>query len=173
MWHFILSKNRPFAIEEVRNMTSTGNINVKEKPRFYKPKNSPLTKANQPINRLNVNFMETLPSTHRNIYFLTIVDEFSRFLFIFPCPDMTSSTVTYFLCLTFSLFETPAHIHSVRGEALLSKKFAEFHMIRCVACTKVTSYNPKGNGQTERHNGIVRKAIMLVLETRGLPATHR
>ncbi|PIK35350.1 pro-Pol polyprotein [Apostichopus japonicus] len=80
---------------------------------------------------------------------------------------MTSSTVIACLCQVFSLFGTPAYIHSDRGAAFLSKELTEFLMLRGVACSRTTSYNPQGNGQTERYNGIVWKTIMLALETRG------
>ncbi|PIK38271.1 hypothetical protein BSL78_24891 [Apostichopus japonicus] len=130
MWHFIKSKNLPFGIEEVRKMTAACKVCAKLKPRFYKPCNSPLVKATQPFERLNIDFKGPLPSTNRNIYFLTVVDEFSRFPFIFPCSDMTSSTVIACLCQVFSLFGTPAYIHSDRGAAFLSKELTEFLMLR-------------------------------------------
>ncbi|XP_033114042.1 uncharacterized protein LOC117114484 [Anneissia japonica] len=169
MWHFVKTKNLAFRVEEVRKVTAACQVCAKLKPRFYKPNNTPLIKATQPFERLNIDFKGPLPSTDRNIYFLTVVDEFSRLPFIFPCSDMTSSTVITCLCQLFSLFGTPAYIHSDRGTAFLSKELTEFLVKRGVACSRTTSYNPQCNGQTERYNGIIWKTITLALETRGLP----
>ena len=41
-----------------------------------------------------------------------------------------------------------------------------------VGCSNTTSYNPEGNGQCERYNGIVWKAITLALKTKSLPDTE-
>ncbi|XP_068240950.1 uncharacterized protein [Palaemon carinicauda] len=52
-----------------------------------------LIKATQPFERLNLDFKGPVPSQCGNKYILTVVDEFSRFPFVFPCADMTTRTV--------------------------------------------------------------------------------
>jgi hypothetical protein len=56
-----------------------------------------LIKATQPTERLSIDFKGPLPTATRNAYILTVVDEYSRFPFAFPCPNMQSSTVI--MCL--------------------------------------------------------------------------
>ena len=40
-----------------------------------------------------------------------------------------------------------------------------------VATSRTTAYNPQGNGQIERYNGIIWKAITLALKSRNLPTS--
>ena len=169
MLHFVKSKNLPYSVEDVRRLTSSCKVCAECKPRFYQPENTHLIKATQPFERLGVDFKGPLPSTDKNLYFLTIVDEYSRFPFVFPCSDMTTPTVISCLCQLFALFGTPAYIHSDRGASFMSRELLEFLMSKGIASSRTTSYNPQGNGQTERYNGIVWKAIIMALKSRNLP----
>ena len=108
MYHFVKSKNLPYSVEDVRRMSSSCKVCAECKPRFYRPENSHLIKATQPFERLNVDFKGPLPSTDKNVYFLTVVDEYTRFPFVFPCADMTTPTVISCLCQLFVLFGLPA-----------------------------------------------------------------
>ena len=115
MYHFVKSKNLPYSVEDVRLMTSSCKVCAECKPRFYRPENSHLIKATQPFERLNVDVKGPLPSTDKNVYFLTVVDEYTRFPFVFPYADMPTPTVISCLCQLFVLFGIPAYIHSDRG----------------------------------------------------------
>jgi len=66
------------------------------KPRFFKPPHFQGTvKSIQPFERIGIDFKGPLPLTSQNQYFLTIVDKYSRFLFVYPCANTSSKT--YFL----------------------------------------------------------------------------
>ena len=43
---------------------------------------------------------------------------------------------------------------------------------RGIATSRTTPYNPQGNGQCQRYNGIIWKTITLALKSRKLPTTH-
>jgi len=169
MYHFVKSRNLPYSVEDVRRITNACRICAECKPRFCKPANAHLIKATQPFERLNIDFKGPLPSSDKCVYFLTIVDEYSRFPFVFPCQDMTVSTVIDCLCQLFSLFGMPAYVHSDRGSSFMSKELREFLTSRGIACSRTTSYNPQGNGQAERYNGTIWKAVTMALKSRGLP----
>ena len=77
------------------------------KPSFYKPVNSHIIKATKPFERLNIDFTGLFPSTTKNIYMLTIIDEYSRFPFVYQCPTTNTNTVTTCLSQLFSLFGIP------------------------------------------------------------------
>ncbi len=91
---------------------------------------------------------------------------------MFPCKDVSTTTVIKCLCQLFSLFGMPAYIHSDRGSSFMSEELRQFLMSRGVATSRTTPYNPACNGQVERYNGTIWKTIRMALETGGLPVTH-
>ncbi|KAF2357905.1 Ribonuclease H-like domain, partial [Trinorchestia longiramus] len=93
MVHFIRGRNLPYSIEKVRRMTKTCPVCSELKPQFHKLNSSPLIKATQLFKTLNVDFKGPLPSTLRNKYMLVIIDEYFRFPFVFPCPDVSAESM--------------------------------------------------------------------------------
>lgn len=169
MCHFVKSKNLPYSVEDVRQMTATCRVCAECKPRYHRPEQAHLIKATQPFERLNIDFKGPLPSMDKNSYFLTVIDEYSRFPLVFPCADMTTTTVINCLCQLFALFGMPAYIHSDRGPSFMSRELHDYLVSKGVASSRTTSYNPRGNGQAERYNGTVWKAITMALKSRDLP----
>ena len=165
MIHFVRSRNLPFSVEDVKRVISSCPVCLECKPRFNQVQLSKLIKATHPFERLNMDFKGPLPSSSRNRYMLTIVDEFSRFPFAFPCPDISSQTVIKCLLQLFSIFGMPAYIHTDRGTSFMSIELKEFLTRHGIATSKTTPYNPQGNGQCERYNGIIWKTITLALKS--------
>jgi hypothetical protein len=121
MLHFVRVRNLPYSVEEVRRVTSNCKVCAKCKPQFYKPEPVHLIKSLAPFERLSIDFKGPLPTTSsNNRYILTIVDEYTRFPFAFPCRDMSSSTVIKCLTNLFSIFGMPAYIHSDRGRSFMA-----------------------------------------------------
>jgi transposase InsO family protein len=167
LYHWIRSKNLPFSLEEIRKTTADCQICAELKPRFCKFQGH-LIKATKPFERLNIDFKGPLPSQRKNRYILTIVDEFSRFPFAYPCADTSSSTVIQHLQKLFYMFGMPNYIHSDRGTAFLSEEMKHFLDRNGIASSYSSPYNPKGNGQVERYNGVIWKTVLLALKTHGL-----
>ena len=67
--------------------------------------------------RLSVDFKGPLPKSRisENRYILTIVDEYSRFTWTYPCKDTSTATVIKIYHDLFATFGTPGTIHSDRG----------------------------------------------------------
>jgi len=168
MVHFVRCKNLPFSVDDVKRITLNCQDCAEMKPRFFK-NTGVLIKATTPFERLNLDFKGPLPSTNRNRYLLTVVDEFSRFPFAFPCSDLSAVTVIHHLTNLFSIFGVPSFIHSDRGTAFMSAELKTFLTSQGVATSRTTSYNPQGNGQVERYNGTIWKTIQMALRTKGLP----
>ena len=168
MTHFVRTRNLPYSVEDVKQMTSSCPVCAECKPQYARPPQSHLIKATQPFERLNIDFKGPLPSVTRNKYMLTIVDEFSRFPFVFPCADITSATVINCLCQLFAIFGMPAYIHSDRGSSFMSAELKSFLFSKGIATSRSTAYNPRGNGQVERYNGVIWKAVSLALRSRDL-----
>ena len=62
-----------------------------------------------------------------------VVDEYSRFPFVFPCPDVFTNTVIKCLTSLFSLVGIPAYLHSDRGASFMSRELREFLSSKGVA----------------------------------------
>ena len=171
MFHFVRSKNLPYSVDDVKRVISNCKICAELKPNFYQYSGR-LIKATQPFERLSIDFKGPLPSINRNRYLLTVIDEFSRFPFAFACSDVSSSTVIHCLTQIFCLFGMPAYIHSDRGSCFQSSELNKFLLDKGIAMSHTTAYNPQCNGQVERLNGTLWKAINLALKSRNLPPTQ-
>ena len=138
-------------------------------PQFHRSENVPLIKATQPFERINIDFKGRLPTNNGNNYFLMVVDEYSRFPFVFPYPDVSTNTVVKCLTSLFSLVGMLAYVHSDRGASFMSRELREFLSSKGEASSRTTSYNPEGNGQAERCNGVIWKAVTMSLKSKNLP----
>ena len=93
-----------------------------------------------------MSFKDPLPSKTKNHYIFTVVDEFSRFPFVFACKDTSCRTVILCLRSLFSLFGFIAIVHSNNAKCFVSKKIKEFLNEWGIA-TYVFLRNPRGNSQ--------------------------
>ena len=168
-FHWIRARNMPFSVDDVRKVTSACRACAELKPKFFNPTNpSNLIKATRPFERLSMDYKGPLPTASGKPYLLVIVDEYSRFPFAVPCSDLTSSTLISHLKHLFSVFGMPSYIHTDRGATFMSRELKSFLHTNGIATSRTTPYNPQGNGQCERYNGILWKAIQLALRTNDL-----
>jgi hypothetical protein len=166
--HWIRTKNLPYSIDDIRRVTSACRTCAEVKPNFFKHQGT-LIKASTPFERLNIDFKGPLPSSSRNKYMLTVIDEYSRFPFAFPCRDTSASSVISCLLQLFGIFGTPSFIHSDRGSGFMSQELKTWLSTLGIATSRTTPYNPKGNGQVERYNGTIWRTVQLALKNRCLP----
>ena len=82
---------------------------------------------------------------------------------------MTSSTVIKCFNQLFALFGMPSFVHNDRAPDFLSAEVRDYLHSRGVATSKTSRYNPRGNGQAERYNGTIWKAVTLALKSKSLP----
>ncbi|XP_076814961.1 uncharacterized protein LOC143461082 [Clavelina lepadiformis] len=169
MLHFIRMKNLPFSTDEIRKVCSNCKICAENKPRFYRPPQTALIKATKPMERISIDFKGPIPSSSKNKYILTIIDEYSRFPFAVPCPNMNSTTVIQGLNQLFTLTGLPSYIHSDRVPSLISHELRTHLRNLGIATSSSTPYHPTGNSQVERYNGIIWKTVTLILKSRKLP----
>nr|XP_026689430.1 uncharacterized protein zf(cchc)-8 isoform X4 [Ciona intestinalis] len=160
-YHFIKGRNLPFTSEETKQVCRSCQTCAEVKPRFYKPQEGTLVKSIQPWERLSIDFKG--PVRGRNPYLLIVVDEYSRYPFVFPCKSLSSTVVIECLSQLFCLFGFPAYIHSDRGASFVSKETKEFLFKRNIATSTSTPYHPKGNSQCERINQTIWRTIKLML----------
>ena len=167
LYHFIKIKNLPFSLDEVKRTIDLCKTCAEVKPKFVKYTGTLIT-ATRPLQRISLDFKGPVPSSSKNKYLLTAIDEYSRFPFAFPVCDTSSETVIKCLCSLFCLVGMPETIHTDRGTGFTSGQLKEFLFDRGIALTHSTPYNPKGNSQIERYNGIIWKTILLYLKSKNL-----
>ena len=100
LFAYVRSKNLPFSINKVRRVTEKCSICAELKPRFYKPDDNVLIKATKPFVRLSLDFKGPFLTTTKNKYMLTIIDEYCRFPFVYPCATVDTDCVIE--CLSFN-----------------------------------------------------------------------
>ena len=168
LYHFVRTKNLPYSLDEVRRTVAECRVCAEIKPNFIKPPMARLIKATQPFERLSIDFKGPLPSVTKNHYILTIVDEYSRFPFAFPCSNMESKTVIECLSQLFAIFGLPSYVHSDCGKSFVSAEFVQYLNSKGVSTSNTSTYNPQGNGQCERYNAIIWSAVQLALKSKNM-----
>ena len=156
IFHFVMSQNLPSSMEDVKRMIRSCHICAEFKPWFHKPDPAHLIKATQQFEQLNFDFKGPLVGYNNNRYLLNVIEEYSRFTFLFSCSNMTTATVIKYFRGHFFLFGMPAYIHSNWGAAFMRRELSNFlHQKEIATSLTPTSYNPQGSGQSERYNGTV------------------
>ena len=85
---------------------------------------------------------------------------------------MNISTVIKCLSLLFTLFGMPAFVHSDRGPSILSHELHSYLTGEGVAVSCTTPCNLSGNGQVEKYNGTVRRAVTMACRSKNLPIKY-
>ena len=99
---FIASKNQPFSTEEVKKVCSSRGTCVEPKPKFFHKEKGNLIKTCQQLDRL-MSIDSKPPQISNYIYIFTIVYEYSRFPFAFPCVNMHTLTVVKYFDQLFTI----------------------------------------------------------------------
>ena len=169
LYHFVKVKNLPYSLDDVKRICSQCTTCSELKPRFFRPPPSKLVRAMQPFDRISIDFTGPKPSVTKNKYLLVMIDEYSRFPFAFPCPDMSAQTVISCFLQLFSIFGCPSAVHSDRAAQFMSREVSDFLASHGVVMTHSTPYHPQGNSQCEREIGTIWRTVRLALRSLKLP----
>ena len=134
---FVRTKNLPFATQDVRNVCSNCQVCAELK------QNNKLVKATRPMEQFCIDFKGPLPTSSKNKYFLTIIDEYFLFPFAIPCSNISTETVIKCLEVIFSLCGMLEFIHSDRGSSFTSAELSDY--FRHFASSHSSLYHPTGN----------------------------
>ena len=167
LYNFVRSRNLPFTSEETKEICRSCRTCAELKPRFFKTEPTKLVKATRSWERLSIDFKGPVKGQYP--YLLVVIDEYSRYPFVFPCKHMTASTVINCLSTIFTLFGYPEYVHSDRGSSFISHELKEFLLMRKIATSRSTPYHPQGNSQCERANQTIWRTIKLLLHGNNLP----
>ena len=161
-----------FSTTDVIRVVNSCPICAEMKLQFHRGVNNTLIKATYLTERLSIDFKGPLPFSSNSKYLFIVTDEYSCFLFAFPCKEMTSSVVSNCLDKLFTLCGTPCFVHSDNGLALVSSEFRHYLLNMGIASNKTSIYHPSRNGQVEKCVGTVWKAKKLCLKTFKLPISR-
>ena len=140
---------------------------------FLKAKdNFNLIKATKPFERISLDFKGPLPTTSGNEYMLVIIDEYSRFPFVYACKNLKASTLIEKPTDLFCMFGLPNYAHTDQGTNFMSYEFKSWLHSLGVPTSRTTRYNPRGNGQVKLYNSIIWITIVLALLVKRLSLTH-
>ena len=103
---------------------------------------------------MSIDFLTDLPLTERgNKHILVCCDHFTRWVEVFPLPDMSAVTVARTLAdQVFSRFGCPERLHSDCAANFKSQVISELCRIMGVEKTNTTAFHPQGNSRCERVN---------------------
>ena len=114
-------------------------------------------RATEPWEVVSIDFMTDLPTTQNgNKHILVCCDHFTRWIEVFPLPDMKASTVASVLVNeVFSRFSCPKFLHSDRAANFRGELISELCRLMGIEKTFTTSFHPQGNARCERVNRTV------------------
>lgn len=121
---------------------------------------STIEKFGLPLHTFHVDHLGPLPSTAKSYqYIFVVVDGFTKFVWIYPVKNTTSSEAVKKLEGQADTFGNPVRIVSDRGSAFTSNEFREYCERSKVEHVLTTTGVPRGNGQVERMNGMIVPAL--------------
>lgn len=127
---------------------------------------NPIEKGDTPLHTLHLDHIGPLTETRKQYnYILTIVDAFTKFVWLFPTKSTSTQEVLNKLEIHQQVFGNPIRIISDRGTAFTSNDFAQYCKEEEIEHVKITTGVPRGNGQVERvHRTIISVLTKLSVE---------
>ena len=128
------------------------------------PKRAPLQQSFtcEPMERVSLDIIGPIyPATENdNLYILTVVDYFTRFVEAYPLKYQTAQTVADKLVNEFICrYGIPSIIHSDRGKCFVSELFVEMCKLLDIKKTLTARYRPMSNGLCENANGTLKNLL--------------
>ena len=117
--HYVKIKKLPFSIKDVKIVVQDCKDCSEIKASFLKLQNS-INHATQSFERKSVDYKGLLQSGTNNQYLFVIVDEFSRFPFVYLCNNMKACTVIKKLTDLFCMLGFPNYLHGDQDSSLMS-----------------------------------------------------
>lgn len=112
---------------------------------------------------IHTDLVGPLPYSDGNIYILTVIDRFSRWIEAFPLPDQTAATVAKTLVSQYvSRFGCPERITTDQGTQFESQLMNEVYNLLGITRKRTTAYHPQSNGLVERIHRQLKAALRCV-----------
>lgn len=136
-----------------------------------RPKRGKFPEAQYPFQRLNMDFIELSPSEGKK-YCLVIIDQFTKWVEIFPSNKADALTVAKALCKDIiPRFGIPETISSDNGPHFVNEVVKRIGELFKIQLKNHCSYHPQSAGLVERTNGTIKNRLRKCMEETGRPWT--
>lgn len=117
---------------------------------------NPINKGELPLSTLHCDHLGPLEATRKQYnYILTVVDAYTKFVWIYPVKSLTSRETVEKLKLHQKDYGNPSRFVTDRGTAFTGREFEEYCKEEDIEHICITTGIPRGNGQVERMNQII------------------
>jgi hypothetical protein len=118
-----------------------------------------------PLESLSTDLIGPFPLSHnRNMYILTVVDNFSKFLWAFPLRQATSKNIIkLFEERIFLPYGVPKSIVTDNGKQFVSKEFKSFLSSYGITDIFYNAYYHPQNNPSERYNSTILTALSILV----------
>ncbi|KAL2078839.1 hypothetical protein ACEWY4_024583 [Coilia grayii] len=124
----------------------------------------PLPVPSRPWSHISLDFITGLPASDGKTVILTVVDRFSKMAHFIPLAKLPSAreTAQAVQLHIFRLHGIPTDVVSDRGPQFTSMFWKEFCRLLGATVSLTSGYHPQANGQSERANQELEKALRCV-----------
>lgn len=120
----------------------------------------PIPKDDAPLVTLHLDHLGPMASTKKDYrYILTIVDAFTKFVWIFPVKSTTSEETMKKFRMVTALFGNPLRVITDKGTAFTGGPFKDHCKDESIEVVHATTGVPRGNGQVERIHSVIISAL--------------
>ena len=127
------------------------------------------TYAFSPFDEIAVDHNGPFPKdVYGNEYILVIIDSFSRYLQLYPVPDVSAETTARFFNIHFGRFGAPLRIRSDRGSAFVNDLITEFLALIGTQHCLTIAYSKEENGLVERSNKEINRHLRAIIFDRNI-----
>ncbi|XP_037976041.2 uncharacterized protein K02A2.6 [Plutella xylostella] len=117
---------------------------------------SPIDKGELPLETLHIDHLGPLDATKKMYnYILTVVDAFTKFVWIYPTKTLTAKETVEKLRLHQKDYGNPTRYITDKGAAFTGQEFKDYCQEEGIQHHAVTTGIPRGNGQVERVHRII------------------
>ena len=121
---------------------------------------------------MEVIHMDTLymgvTNDNNNSYLLVLIDSCSRWLELFPIPDLSAEQAAVKLFEHFGRFGMPGQILTDNGKQFINKLHDELHILTGIDKLQTTPYSHEENGIVERANKEILRHVRSILFDKGI-----
>lgn len=121
---------------------------------------NPLEKYDVPLHTFHIDHTGQLETTKKSYqYIFVVIDAFTKFTWLYPTKSTKCEEALDKLRMQQTTFGNPARIVADKGSAFTAKAFEDYCMEENIDLHLVTTATPRGNGQVERMNSVIKSTL--------------